>query len=103
MATINYNSSNIEKIILPNLLDSVLSLKNACSICSQLNIPYDFEYRTQLKLLSQELESKYGKLNDIYSRIKISSSMFNSSETQLQNSINNINNPKFSLRKSIIR
>lgn len=102
MAVINYNSTNIKKIILPSLSTSIVSLKNSYNIFSQLSIPQDFKYKNQLKSLNQELKFKLDKLSDIYNKIEASSNMFNSSEIQFQNGINNISNPKISLRRSII-
>lgn len=100
MSKINFNETNINRLITPNLSSCMNNLSTAIRIVKNLNIPYDFKYRSYLKSLDENLQKDLNSINAIYNSVKEDLVTINRICERVEQSINGIDNISIPLRQN---
>ena len=100
VSKINFNETNINRLITPNLSSCMNNLSTAIRIVKNLNIPYDFKYRNYLKSLDENLQKDLNSINVIYNSVKEDLVDINRICERVEQSINGIDNISIALRQN---
>lgn len=103
MAKIYLDELKFNNYIGKNLKNAIFSLREALTICSILDIPYDFDYRNYLKKFNDNIKLDLNVVNNLYNRIKDDCKKYNNINDNIDNYLNSIENYSISLRKSAIK
>lgn len=100
VSKINFNETNINRLITPNLSSCMNNLSTAIRIVKNLNIPYDFKYRSYLKSLDENLQKDLNSISTIYNSVKEDLVTINRICERVEQSINGIDNISIPLRQN---
>ena len=103
MAKIYLVDTSVKNYLNNNLTNAIDLLKQATSIASILDVPYDFDYRDYTKNTEDDLASELNQLNGVYNKIKNGLDGCNSISNDVNDKVSDIENYSISLRKSAIR
>ena len=92
MTKININTSELNRDLLPNFNDAIDHLNKSLELFSQMVIPPDYKYITEVKELNKKLEITRDNLRDYYNSYSNASTHFDNLNDDLLQQIHNFKN-----------
>ena len=103
MSKIYFDETSFNRLLNERLERTVSLLNEARYVAASLNIPYNFNYRSYLQKLDDNIKQDMNTINTVYNKIKGDAKKYGLINDEVNSSISGIENYSISLRQSAIK